>query len=132
MKREPIAIVGEFLETWNASSEELEAAVRTLFTPDTEWEILGISRTVGADAALAMGAELERRIGYSRIEVETLHIAANGDVVLTERIDRLLDADGGLIGSFAIMGVFELNDVGKLVRWRDYTDPGAIASLPKH
>ncbi|WP_304438698.1 limonene-1,2-epoxide hydrolase family protein, partial [Caulobacter sp. CCH5-E12] len=55
-----------------------------------------------------------------------------GNVVLTERVDRLLAADGREIGAFSIAGVFELDDDGRLVRWRDYTDPGAVSAIHGH
>jgi limonene-1,2-epoxide hydrolase len=28
--------------------------------------------------------------------------------------------------------VFELDDAGKLLRWRDYTDPSAVAAIHGH
>nr|WP_303695047.1 limonene-1,2-epoxide hydrolase family protein [Brevundimonas subvibrioides] len=132
MKRAPIDIIGEFLDIWSAGPEPLEKAIRDLFRPDTEWVNMGLSKTVGADEALAMGAKFEAAMGYAKILVETLHIAAHGNVVLTERLDRLVAADGREIGAFAIAGIFELDDDGKLIRWRDYTDPSAIALIHGH
>lgn len=129
MPRAPIDIIREFLDTWSAGPEPLEKAIRALFRPDTEWVNVGISRTVGPDEALSMGAEFEAKMGYSKILVDTLHIAANGNVVLTERIDRLIRPDGSEMGVFAIAGIFELDDQGKLVRWRDYTDPSAVGAI---
>ncbi|CAN5243527.1 hypothetical protein BH10PSE4_BH10PSE4_02210 [soil metagenome] len=129
MSRAPIDIVREFLDTWSAGPEPLERAIRDLFRPDTEWLNMGLSKTVGADEALALGAKFEASMGYAKIIVETLHIAAAGNVVLTERLDRLVAADGREIGAFSIAGIFELDDDGKLVRWRDYTDPAAISAI---
>jgi limonene-1,2-epoxide hydrolase len=131
MPRAPIDIIQDFLDTWSAGPVPLEAALRDLFRPDTEWINVGLSRSVGADEALKLGAQFEASIGYSKILVETLHIAAAGNVVLTERMDRLIDAGGRELGAFAIAGVFELDDEGKLLRWRDYTDPAALASIQR-
>ncbi|MDB5454861.1 MAG: Limonene2-epoxide hydrolase [Caulobacter sp.] len=132
MSRAPIDIVREFLDAWSAGPKPLEQAIRDLFRPDTEWLNMGLSRTVGPDEALALGAKFEASMGYAKIIVETLHIAAAGNVVLTERMDRLVAADGREIAAFSIAGVFELDDDGKLVRWRDYTDPGAIGAIQGH
>jgi limonene-1,2-epoxide hydrolase len=129
MSRAPIDIIRAFLDVWSEGPEPLEKAIRDLFRPDTEWVNMGLSKTVGADEALAMGAKFEATMGYSKILVETLHIAANGNVVLTERMDRLVAADGREIGAFAIAGIFELDNAGKLIRWRDYTDPSAVAGI---
>lgn len=132
MSRAPIDIIREFLDVWSDGPGPLEAAIRDLFRPDTEWVNMGLSRTVGPDEALAMGARFEAAMGYAKIQVETLHIAASGNIVLTERVDRLIAPDGGEIGAFAIAGIFELDDDGKLIRWRDYTDPSAIAAIHGH
>ena len=129
MSRAPIDIIRTFLDAWSEGPERLEQAIRDLFRADTEWTNMGLSRTVGADEALALGAQFEASMGYATIIVETLHIAATGNVVLTERVDRLLAADGREIGAFSIAGVFELDDDGRLVRWRDYTDPGAVSAI---
>ena len=129
MARAPIDIIQDFLDVWSAGPEPLEAAIRALFRPDTEWVNVGISRTVGPDEALALGAKFEAAMGYAKILVETTAIAANGNVVLTERIDRLIAPDGREMGVFAIAGIFELDDDGRLLRWRDYTDPSALSAI---
>lgn len=55
----------------------------------------------------------------SVFKVEMLHIAVNGDAVLTERVDTL----GSRLFSMAIplMGVFVVKE-GKITEWRDYFD----------
>jgi len=55
-------------------------------------------------------------------EFEVLHIAQNGDVVLTERIDRF-EVAGKKI-ELPVMGTFEVRD-GKIAAWRDYFDMAA-------
>jgi len=50
---------------------------------------------------------------------EVIHIVADGDVVMTERVDRFLV--GGARVSVPCMGIFELRD-GKIAAWRDYWD----------
>ena len=57
-----------------------------------------------------------------RMVVEFVAIAANGNTVLTERIDHLERADGSKILSLPVSGTLEIVD-GKVVRWSDYFDP---------
>jgi limonene-1,2-epoxide hydrolase len=52
---------------------------------------------------------------------EVRHIVADGDVVLTERVDHF--AVGETHVSVPCMGVFELRN-GKITAWRDYWDLG--------
>lgn len=51
--------------------------------------------------------------------IETINIAVNDDVVLTERIDTL--AGPGFRVALPVMGTFVVRD-GKIVAWRDYLD----------
>lgn len=86
------------------------------FAPDSTWlPGFGFSTSVGYD-------EIRRAVAgfvgaMTRCDIEVLHLAVTGNVVLTERIDRLvidgkpLDAPG--------MGIFEVAG-GKITAWRDY------------
>jgi limonene-1,2-epoxide hydrolase len=56
------------------------------------------------------------------VEFIVLKIAANGDVVLTERLDKF--ALGGKTVELPVAGVFELEE-GKIAAWRDYFDMAA-------
>ena len=55
-----------------------------------------------------------------KCEFEILALAVNGDVVLTERVDRFVM--GGKQISIPVMGAFEVAPDGKLRAWRDYFD----------
>jgi limonene-1,2-epoxide hydrolase len=48
-------------------------------------------------------------------------MASAGDVVLTERVDKMFRKDDSLILDFRIMGALEVRD-GKIVRYTDYLD----------
>lgn len=68
-----------------------------------------------------------------RFEVEMIHIAQTGDVVLTERIDGL--GRGKFMAKFWVCGTFQVRD-GKIVLWRDYFDwmnviGGVMKGLPR-
>jgi limonene-1,2-epoxide hydrolase len=56
------------------------------------------------------------------VEFIILNIAAGGDVVLTERLDRFVI--GGKTVELPVAGAFELKD-GKISAWRDYFDMAA-------
>ena len=58
-------------------------------------------------------------MGSDGAEWITHHIAADGDVVLTERTDKFR-INGQWI-AIRVMGTFELRD-GKIAKWRDYFD----------
>lgn len=132
MTRAPLDIIRTFLDAWSARPEPLEKVIRELFRPDTEWINMGLSKTVGPDEALAMGTKFEAAMGYAKIMVETLHIAASGNVVLTERMDRLVADDGREISAFAIAGIFALETDGQPLRRRAYADPSAAAAIHGH
>ncbi|MBV9841159.1 MAG: nuclear transport factor 2 family protein [Sphingomonadaceae bacterium] len=121
--RDPLAVVTEFLTAISGSHENAFAnAVRRWFTPETVWDNVGLLTTIGADEAIAawqgFGAS-----GLHSLRVETLAIAAQGSKVLTERVDHMLDAGGNTTGQVAVMGIFEVGDDGRILRWSDYFDP---------
>ena len=102
-------------------------AIRDHFTPDTVWENIGLSKTVGADKAVELLAGFGAPADKFAMRVEMLAIAAAGDTVLTERIDYIASPNGE--APFRVMGVFEVRQ-GKIVAWRDYFDTAAL--LPKN
>ena len=83
-------------------------------------------------------AELRRQLGVltrscTAVEIETHHIAANGNVVLTERTDTVFF--GREPAPFWVCGTFEVRD-GKVAVWRDHFDwagfaVSAIAALAR-
>ena len=60
-------------------------------------------------------------------EYKTENIAANGNVVLTERVDMINGFDGSLHG-VPVMGTFVVED-GLITRWTDYFDTGLIGKM---
>jgi limonene-1,2-epoxide hydrolase len=73
----------------------------------------------------ACGREAVRRTierflkGWTRTEWEILNIAATGNTVFAERVDRT-DA-GARHGDLPLVGVFEIEN-GRIRAWRDYFD----------
>jgi limonene-1,2-epoxide hydrolase len=61
-----------------------------------------------------------------QVNVEMVHMMAEGPIVMTERIDHLTRADG-TTASLPMMGVIEVHD-GLVVAWRDYFDLSQFTS----
>lgn len=82
-----------------------------------------VYQNVPLPAARGRGAVAKQLRAMAKVgtgfEVEMRNIAANGPVVLTERVDRL--RRGGFAMEFWVCGTFEVRD-GKIVLWRDYFD----------
>ena len=87
------------------------------FTEDAVWWNAPWKPVKGREAireTLRRGAE-----GMAALPWEILHIVADGDVVMTERVDNFLAGEKRI--SVPCMGIFELRD-GKIAAWRDYWD----------
>jgi limonene-1,2-epoxide hydrolase len=120
----PIDEVLAFFREW-ATVEEMAASFRARFTPQTVWENIGAATTTGPEEAVALLDGLNAKAGITRGEVIVHHVAAAGDVVLTERTDIFYRADGGLAASIRVMGAFEM-DGPRILGWRDYFDPRGL------
>ncbi len=112
--RERVRFVRRFLEACvRADAEEFAS----YFTEDAVWWNAPWPAVVGRDAireTLRRGAERMTAIPW-----EVRHIVADGDVVLTERVDHFLI--GATCISVPCMGIFELRD-DRIAAWRDYWD----------
>jgi limonene-1,2-epoxide hydrolase len=87
------------------------------FTEDATWWNSPWQPIKGRDAirdTLRRGAERMTALPW-----EIRHILADGDVVMTERVDHFLVGNNRI--SVPCTGVFELRD-GKISAWRDYWD----------
>lgn len=121
----PVETVSAFLAAWDRPGG-LAQAIRDMFTADAVWENVGMSKTSGPDEAMVVLAGFGQQADSLRMRVDTLAIAADGNRVLTERIDHICDADGKSVMAFPVMGIFELEG-GKIAAWRDYFDTAGFA-----
>ena len=125
----PIELVTAFAADFSEGNKGMYGTIRTYFKPDTVWENVGLATTTGVEEALALIDQFEQSMGIAAIRIEMLAIAADGNRVLTERIDRMLRADGTEIWAPRVMGIFEV-DGDRITAWRDYFDSaGAQARL---
>ena len=120
--------VKAFCVQFSKSKLGMHEAIRAYFTPKTVWENVGLAVTTGIDDALGVLAQFNQAMGIDAIDIEMLAIAADGDRVLTERIDHLLRADGSEVWDPRVMGIFEIED-GRIRAWRDYFDSAKAQSL---
>jgi limonene-1,2-epoxide hydrolase len=115
----PIEVVCRFCAAWsdNVGAAELAA----FFTDDAVYHNIPLAPVTGREAISNTIASFIRpgAPGIESIEFRVVNIAANGPVVMTERVDvfRL----PGKSFELQVMGTFEVRD-GKINAWRDYFD----------
>jgi limonene-1,2-epoxide hydrolase len=117
----PVEEVLAFFKEWEMDNDAFLAAVEKRFDADSIWENVGLATTTGFAEAKAFLDGFAATFNYVRAAVEVHHIAAHGNVVLTERNDRFYDAASSCVLDIRLMGVFEMEG-GKIRKWRDYFD----------
>lgn len=120
---EPVELVKSFIQCFNEN--RLEDALDHL-SEDVFYHNIPLEPIIGREATRAFmdAADLGRSV---KTEWETLAIAAQGDVVLTERID-VFYREGGPRESIPVMGSFLIRQ-GKIAEWRDYFDLAAFQKM---
>ncbi len=113
MTTKSMRIVEEFIDAWNRM--DLDAIVNA-FTEDIVYHNIPMKELRGRDA---ISEYLHQAWRFDEVDWQTLNIAADGDVVLTERIDDFVI--NGKKVSLPVMGVFEVRG-DKICAWRDYFD----------
>ena len=112
----PTETVTQFIDHWNSGDME---AMFAMCAEDVVWHNIPMDPIAGK-------AAMREAVAGFMINVEACHwethaIAANGNVVLTERTDGFTLKAGGK-AALRLMGVFEINDAGLISAWRDYFD----------
>lgn len=108
-----VGTVTAFIDHLNAM--ELDAAW-ALLDEDVVYHNMPVDPVTGPAAVKAVFA----MIPMQAMDWETHAIAADGNLVLTERTDRFTLLDGRTV-ELQVMGVFHVAD-GKITTWRDYFD----------
>ena len=106
-------VVMAFIDAWNQKDWD---AIEAAFTDDVVYHNIPMAPLNGKAEAMQM----IRGMQPQSVDWEVLNIAENGNVVLTERVDNFVMADGKAV-SLPVMGTMELAD-GKICAWRDYFD----------
>ena len=115
-------LVREFCELMAKRDAE---ALRPFFTDDAVYQNTGMPATSG------LGAIIENLAGQFAMfpdsyAYEVVNLAADGDVVLTERLDMIRTPTG--VQGVPVMGTFVLAG-GKIARWTDYWDTALPAKM---
>lgn len=113
----PLAVVQAFLGEWPKGLHQLRQSFADWLADDVRYENVGLTSTT----TLAEARELIETFapGLDNIGVDMLAIAEDGERVFTERVDYLRTADGTVLGTIRLMGIFVVRG-GRIVEWRDY------------
>jgi limonene-1,2-epoxide hydrolase len=115
----PTEVVRRFCAAWadNLGATELAA----FFTDDAVYHNVPMAPITGRDAIAKNIASFIRpgAPGIESIQFRVINIAANGSVVMTERVDVFKLPNKSF--ELQVMGTFEVKD-GKIKAWRDYFD----------
>jgi limonene-1,2-epoxide hydrolase len=121
----PIEVVRRFCAAW---SENIAAAeLAAFFTDDAVYHNIPLAPVIGRKAIANNITSFIRpgAPGIEAIQFRIIHIAANGSVVMTERVDVFKLPNKSF--ELPVMGTFEVID-GKISGWRDYFDMNQFTS----
>lgn len=110
---QPIDVVKSFVAAWNRM--DFEAIVDAL-DEHVHYHNVPLEPLDGREAVRAY---LEKAWRFDEVDWQLTNIAADGDIVLTERVDNFVI--NGRPVSLPVMGTFEIRN-GRIVAWRDYFD----------
>ena len=115
----PIELVRRFCAAWAANMGAAELAA--FFTDDAVYHNMPMAPVTGRMAIANNIASFIRpgAPGIEAIEFRVINIAANGPVVMTERVDHFKLPNKSF--ELPVMGTFEVRG-GKISAWRDYFD----------
>jgi limonene-1,2-epoxide hydrolase len=117
-------VVRRFCAAWGDGDLD---AIMAFFADDAVYHNIPVAPVTGVDAIRDTIAGFTA--GVDSVEFRVLHLAAYGDVVLTERVD-VFKAPAVTI-ELPVMGTFEVRDE-KIAAWRDYFDLNQFMSqLPQ-
>ena len=117
-------IVRDFCEAWGRADLE---TIMSAFAEDAVYHNIPMEPCKGKEAIHGF-IEGFMKTSPAGIDFEILNQSVSGSsagsVVMNERVDTFT-IDGKKTG-IPVCGVFELNDAGQIVAWRDYFDMGAF------
>ena len=113
-------VINNFVKEFEVAAPDA-AKVGEYFTEDAVYHNIPQAPVTGREAIASLIDSLIRPgpPGIESIEFRVINIAANGPVVMTERVDVFRVADKSF--ELQVMGTFEVTD-GKINAWRDYFD----------
>ena len=121
----PMELVRRFCAAW---SDDVGAAeLAAFFTDDAVYHNIPLAPVTGRKAIANNFVSFIRpgAPGIESLQLRLINIAANGPVVMTERVDVFKLP--GKSFELQVMGTFEVRD-GKISAWRDYFDMNQFTS----
>lgn len=116
----PAEVVHQFLAAWPGGEAGTLAAY---FSDDAIYHNIPMDPIKGRDS---IEAAFQGFLGMvDTIRFDTLHLLADGPIVVTERVDHFIGTDRTI--SLPVMGIFEVRD-GLITAWRDYFDLNQFTS----
>lgn len=112
---DPEQVVRDFCGAWERLDKQ---AIIDAFTDDAVYHNMPMQPAVGKEAISQLITMILGQAGDG-VVFDIKHIMAQGNVVLTERVDTFTTGDKKI--KLDVMGAFELRD-GKIAAWRDYFD----------
>ncbi|MEO0412056.1 MAG: limonene-1,2-epoxide hydrolase family protein [Pseudomonadota bacterium] len=116
----PIETVEMFIDAWNRMAW---GRVTEMVSADCVYHNIPMQPVTGPEGVRSV---IESLGDIKGVDWEILNIAENGNVVLTERIDRFAMGSGAHI-EIPVMGTFEVEE-GEITAWRDYFDLGQLTA----
>jgi limonene-1,2-epoxide hydrolase len=101
-------------------------SLRPYLADDVVYQNTGMPAARGVEEVLANLAAQFAMFPDS-YEYTTINAAADGAVVMNERLDHVKGPDGK-VHALPVMGTFIVRD-GKITRWTDYWDTGLIGKM---
>ena len=121
----PIDVVRKFCAAWSDNIGAAELAA--FFTDDAVYHNIPLAPVTGRQAIANNIASFIRpgAPGIESIQFRVINIAANGPIVMTERVDVFKLPNKSF--ELPVMGTFEVRG-GRISAWRDYFDTNQFAS----
>jgi limonene-1,2-epoxide hydrolase len=114
-------VVSDLFAAWTRLDLD---GIMSHFTDDGVWDNVPMNAPAKGKAAIR-----EMTHGFlkdtTRFEAKILKTVHVGNTLMNERVDTLA-MKSGKTAVVPVVGVFELNDAGKIVAWRDYFDLGTF------
>ena len=120
----PFDVVRKFCALMEKRDAE---ALRPLIAENAVYQNVGMPASNGVDAIVEnMAAQFAMFPDAYAFEI--VNMAADGSVVLTERLDYIQAPDGSK-PAVPVMGTFVVGENGKITRWTDYFDVSLTVKL---
>jgi limonene-1,2-epoxide hydrolase len=114
--------ISAFKKAWPTADP---APLGSFFQENATYHNIPLEPVTGRSAILSTFAQFMSMGG--EVDVDIVHMVAEGTIVMTERVDHFTNDDGTTV-SLPMMGVIEVHD-GLIAAWRDYFDLGQFTSL---